>query len=65
MSSRWPRIISRREYFWRQLLPGVGDDEELRLGILAIIEQERRGSREDVEKERPKGGTGASDSEGK
>ena len=34
-----PRIMSRREYFWRQLLPGAPDEESRRIMLGYIAEE--------------------------
>ena len=63
MASHGPRILSRREHFWRELLPGV-DDEESRQIILGFIEEEQRGFGDHAELGEPEertvagGGTG-------
>ena len=34
-----PRVMSRREYFWRQLLPGAQDEESRRIMLGYIAEE--------------------------
>jgi len=57
------RVMSRREHFWRQLLPGV-DDEEMRQIILAFIKEEQVKAWNRAEAEEPEGRTVAEEGAG-